>query len=142
MRRAWFIAIGVAWVSVIALAGCGGVVKQKISDPIDVSTLDPIGRLHIAADAGAMDDVKSVLESDPSLINKKGDKGMTALHYAAYAGKMEVVKYLLEKGADPTILDDDSNSPATAALSGAHLDVAKVIDAAEAAKAGGAAPAP
>ena len=53
-----------------------------------------------AAENGKLDEVKSLLEQDPTLANVTDKEGYTPLHRACYGNHVEVVKYLLQNGAN------------------------------------------
>ncbi len=50
--------------------------------------------------------------TDASNINAAYDAGKTALMHAAAAGSQRIVKLLLQKGADPSITDNDGRTAA------------------------------
>ena len=60
------------------------------------------------------------LISNGAKVNFKGEYGNTALHKAALRGFPEVVSTLLANGADPTIVNDDGDTPLIIALSRAE----------------------
>ncbi|NUM52079.1 MAG: ankyrin repeat domain-containing protein [Candidatus Hydrogenedentes bacterium] len=126
---------------VAMLSGCSGGSTPLQEEQRDISGMAPIQVLCAAAYEGQLDEVKNLLAADPSLINAKGELGRTALHAAAGGGQSGIVDYLLSQGADPTITDEDGNSPASAALEFAHTGIAKTLREAEvkALEAGGAA---
>jgi len=95
--------------------------------------------LALAA-SGDLAKVKSLVESNPGVLTARGDKNRTMLHAAASNNQASVVSYLLQKGADPTLSDENGETPADAARQEGHLDLAKALQAA-AQKAAGAAPA-
>lgn len=53
-----------------------------------------------AAKLGKLEDVKTILDAEPGLIDSRDSEGATALHYAAFAGHCDVVRLLVERGAD------------------------------------------
>ena len=81
-----------------------------------------------AASKGDVKTLKAVVDADPSLMELRGIDGMTLLHCAASVGANDCVKYLLEKGADPMVEDDNSNTSIAAALSNNHKDTAKILE--------------
>jgi ankyrin repeat protein len=62
-----------------------------------------------------------------SVINARGDHGMTALHYAAIAGHTAVAEALLTLGADRSLPDDFGQSPAKVAALGSHTKLAALL---------------
>ena len=61
--------------------------------------------LHAAADFGAEDTLKWLIQSGVSLNLRDGRLGQTPLHYAASSGRTSIVSLLLDGGADRTITD-------------------------------------
>ncbi|KAI3848017.1 hypothetical protein MKX03_001129, partial [Papaver bracteatum] len=72
---------------------------------------DELGRraIHMAAFGGRVNILKYLIEEIKVNIDVKAACGETPLGYASVAGHLAVVQYLLEMGANPEILDDDSN---------------------------------
>ncbi len=60
--------------------------------------------VHSAARLDLLDDLKRMIEADPSLVHAKGGDGQTPLHFA---NSIEIAEYLLEHGADIDALDID-----------------------------------
>jgi uncharacterized protein len=67
----------------------GRVVAQETDHPI-----------HRAAAFGDAETVRSLLEADPSLINRGQRRGLTPLHCAVLGGSQDVVALLLDRGAN------------------------------------------
>jgi ankyrin repeat protein len=63
----------------------------------DVST-NELHRVTVLLDYGAR-------------LDDRGRFGLTALHYAVRGGKIPLIKLLLERGADPSALDEDGLTP-------------------------------
>lgn len=66
--------------------------------------------IHLAAQEGRLDDIKTMLEEDKSLLNKRDSNGWSAIHEAARGGHIEVVKYLVDNGADVNAKTHNSGS--------------------------------
>ncbi|MEI7831623.1 MAG: ankyrin repeat domain-containing protein [bacterium] len=56
--------------------------------------------IHFLADNGFIDDLKTLLQTNPGLLEATADEGQTPLWYAVFSGHTETVKYLLSLGAD------------------------------------------
>jgi hypothetical protein len=50
--------------------------------------------------AGDLESVKAILDSDDRLANQRDESGATSLHYATLNGHRQIVQLLLERGAD------------------------------------------
>ena len=63
-----------------------------------------------------LENVKEILNDDPSQINAKdsreGMEGYTALHYACWDAKTDIAKYLIKKGADVHVKGTKDNATA------------------------------
>ena len=60
--------------------------------------------LH-AAELGRLDQVTTILDANPELINEKNSGGATALHYAAFKGHCDLVRFLIGRGAEINVRD-------------------------------------
>jgi len=75
--------------------------------------------------SGDLNEIKLLIESDPSRINQKDEDGNSLLHSAARAGNADLVKYLASKGADVDLKDNYGQTPLQIA---AHLDNLDVVN--------------
>ena len=81
------------------------------------------GEIHTAAANGDLDQVKSLLAGDATLVSAE-DQNATRdlpLHSAAGAGHLEVVRYLVEAGAEVDGGDSDGSTPLHVAAMRGHL---------------------
>lgn len=60
-------------------------------------------------------------------VNKRNEKGFTALMYAASNGKLGVVRILLENGADKDLITGKGNSALSFAIKNGHVAVVKML---------------
>ena len=91
--------------------------KRLLTDyPALIKHKDEDGQtpLHLAADKGAMDALKALLEAGANGNAADGD-GITVLQAAVIADNVEVCKVLLENGANPDHADSDGDTPRTCA---------------------------
>jgi len=58
------------------------------------------GEIHDAVSAGDLDQVRTLLEADSTLMESKGNRGFSPLHTACYTGQVAIANYLLDNGAD------------------------------------------
>lgn len=90
------------------------VVKFLVEKGADIQVKDGAERTLLieAADEPSRDLVQFFLEKglDVNVVPTAGLK-FTALHYAAIRNEPEIVSLLLEKGADPTLLNADGETP-------------------------------
>ncbi len=85
------------------------------------------GPIHDAAEQGDLEQVRSLLESDPQLLESQAVDGKTALHKAAYAGHTDLVRYLLEMGADPAARTNQNSTPAHGAAYYGHEEAIALL---------------
>ncbi len=64
-----------------------------------------------AISEGRMDQVKSILNSNPGLINVKDNQGWTPVIQALNEGKKEIAMELINRGADVSIGDNENTQP-------------------------------
>jgi uncharacterized protein len=82
-------------------AGCAGDERG--------SSADADGELIVAARAGDVDRVRSLLERDAD-VDARDASGATALVAAAYGNHLDVARTLIEAGADVNVKDDSQQS--------------------------------
>jgi ankyrin repeat protein len=84
--------------------------------------------LHYAASMGRVDEVRRILERDPSLARSTGSPNMLPpLYSAVRVGSADVVNLLLEYGADPIAPADGGISPLHFAAQWGYADVAEAL---------------
>ena len=76
--------------------------------------------LFQAVQSGNSDQVKTILQSQPTLVNDSQADGFTPLHLAAKKGDGELIKVLLEHGADINALTPDGCTPMELAIKSGH----------------------
>jgi len=64
-----------------------------------------------AAVAGEIDELRRLLEKDPSLVHSVDKWGFTALHGVAGEDKLETASFLLHQGANPNAKNDEGITP-------------------------------
>jgi ankyrin repeat protein len=71
-----------------------------------------VNALHVASrNAKKTEILDVILETGDFDINGGDENGRTALYYAIIDKNVETVRYLLEKGADPTVGDNEDETP-------------------------------
>jgi ankyrin repeat protein len=108
------------------VAGCGSSVQLDLPEN-DISTFSTPWQVFEYAASGELDQVKTLIEADPQLIDAIGDHDWTPLHYAASNGHNDVVRYLLSKGASPMALDENAFEPIAIAGQRQHMDTVKIL---------------
>eukprot|EP01122_Echinamoeba_exundans_P011929 TRINITY_DN4896_c0_g1_i1.p1 TRINITY_DN4896_c0_g1~~TRINITY_DN4896_c0_g1_i1.p1 ORF type:complete len:1528 (-),score=212.90 TRINITY_DN4896_c0_g1_i1:784-5367(-) len=83
-------------------------------------------RLLDAAQRGQLDLVNKILKKSKKL-NKKDEKGDTALHRAARFGHLDVLLALIRKGADLFAENDDKYNPFQVAVLSGRVECAKAL---------------
>lgn len=108
------------------LAGCGSSVQLDIPEN-DISTFSTPWQVFDHAASGELDQLKTLIDADPQLIDVIGDHEWTPLHYAASNGQNAVVRYLLSKGANPMAVDENSFEPIAIAGQRQHMDTVEIL---------------
>ncbi|XP_071115437.1 uncharacterized protein [Haliotis cracherodii] len=83
--------------------------------------------IHVAAANGFTECVRILLDPVGTAIDVRGGNGMTALMHACYRGLAELAQMLLDRGADPELLDKESDNCLHLTCRGGCLDVAKLL---------------
>ena len=89
------------------------------------------GEIHDAAATGDLNNVKALLEADPTLLESKDDNGFTPLAKACFTRQVAVANFLLGKGADVKVKDIYQSTPLHRASYVAGQDLAllqRIID--------------
>jgi hypothetical protein len=58
-----------------------------------------------ASERGAVEDIRTILQSHPELVGERDETGASALHYAAFGGHQDAVRALVAAGADINAID-------------------------------------
>lgn len=77
-----------------------------------------------AVEYGKLDQVKKMIQADPSIVNSKGKYGFTALHNAMSEELNDTMGYLIEQGADVNAKNDDGIAPLHLAC---YVETAKLL---------------
>ena len=80
-----------------------------------------IGILELCA-IGDIEGVTSVLETDPTRIDQRDRRGLTALHHAARCGHVELIKTLIERGADIHAANRHGHVPLSIAVEDSQIE--------------------
>ncbi|KAH9937194.1 ankyrin repeat-containing domain protein [Fomitopsis serialis] len=89
------------------------------------------GALSDLAISGNVHELRAYLDANPNVdVNVKDENGYTPLHLACDRGHADVVRLLLERGADPSIKDDDDLTGRELAEISGHDEIMSVLKAA------------
>lgn len=85
--------------------------------------------IFAAAAKGQTDELRSLVEKDPSLVNTHSPEGFTPLGLAAFFGHPETVQTLLTAGADPNLTSRESMKmpPLGSAMAVQRNDIARIL---------------
>lgn len=79
-----------------------------------------------AAKAGDVATIKSLLKSDPALIEARDTDGSTPLHCATWKGHEKVAELLLKEGANVNAVNQNGHWGTTPLHAAAHANQAKI----------------
>lgn len=79
---------------------------------------------HTAARLGMLDELRALVEKDPTVVHAQGGDGHTPLHVAS---TVAIAEYLLAQGADIDALDIDHESTAAQYLVRDHQDIVRML---------------
>src|SRR6267143_1988614 len=91
--------------------------KKPVLDIFEVSVL------------GKLEQVRNLINLDPSLVNSYSPDGFTPVALAAYLGQKDVTEYLLEKGANVNAMAKNATgfTPLTGAIANNHAEISKIL---------------
>ncbi len=89
------------------------IMQQLLKKGADVTARNGYGEipLHNAVGAGIADNIRCLVDRNPETVNAPDDHGNTPLHHAVHHHAEKAVEVLLEKGADPTLRNDQEIKP-------------------------------
>ncbi|XP_059489715.1 uncharacterized protein LOC132204878 [Neocloeon triangulifer] len=84
------------------------IIQILVENNADLSAMDSNGddALHLACKSGKLENVQYLLGLNGFSLEKKGNKGRTALHYAGMRDNIALAEFLLSKEADINARDD------------------------------------
>jgi len=85
-------------------------------------TFSKYALLLAAASENSVEELKALLDKDPSYVNKPSSSGQTPLHKAALKGHLESVQLLVERGADVNFADKQGRTPMFIAWENGHRE--------------------
>ncbi|MCY3859513.1 MAG: ankyrin repeat domain-containing protein [Gammaproteobacteria bacterium] len=85
-----------------------------------------VGIVELSA-IGDLKRVTSVLESDPTCMNQRDRRGLTALHHAARCGHIELIKALIVRGADIHATNRHGHVPLSIAVEERQIESTEVL---------------
>ena len=87
---------------------------------------EPAKLIIKAAKSGDVAALKTLLASDPSLLEARDSDGSTALHCATWKGHQSVVAFLLDAGADVNAVNQNGHWGTTPLHAAAHANQAAI----------------
>ncbi|XP_071084982.1 ankyrin repeat, PH and SEC7 domain containing protein secG-like [Haliotis cracherodii] len=112
-----------------AYKGHGHIFDLLVTKGADLTPVDDAGDniLHVACLGGDVDVVTRLLEQGKVDINSRGHYSRTPLMMAARRGEHDIFRLLVNKEADASPVDDDSNNILHLACKGGQLEIVKYI---------------
>lgn len=104
----------------IAAPGCG-LVSSSHHNPMDFKAVDA------AAQGGNLEELKSILARDPTLLQSKDWGDLTPLHLAVLHNHKDVVDYLLAQGADVNAKTSTGITPLHEAAQNGNKEVTELL---------------
>src|SRR5713101_9654877 len=78
---------------------------------------------------GKLEQVKNLVDNDPSIANSYSPDGFTPVALAAYLGQKDVTEYLILKGADVNAIAKNATgfTALTGAIANNHAEISKIL---------------
>ena len=67
---------------------------------LTIATMVYGDEIHVVAEKGDLQKVRSLIATNPSLVNVEGHQNTTPLHWAAAKGRKDVADYLISQKAN------------------------------------------
>ena len=83
--------------------------------------------IHQAIQQGNLDLVKSILISNPGLLEMRNENNLTPLLSAAIQGNIEIARFLIEKGADVHAGDNEGSNALHNAAAGGRKEMIRLL---------------
>jgi ankyrin repeat protein len=83
--------------------------------------------IHEAVKDGNFENVKSLVDYNPTTVNAKDDRSCTSLHFAAETGHKEIAEFLLANGAVIDVSEINSNTPLHYASMNGKAELAELL---------------
>ncbi len=73
------------------------------------------GEIHESIFEGNIENIQTLIQKDPSLVNIEDENGVLplflAIHMAVYSNRWDIVEFLVINGANPNVTDKNENTP-------------------------------
>ncbi len=83
--------------------------------------------IHDAVKAGDLARVRTIVESDPALVDARDENGRTPLHWAARGTDDRIIAFLAERGADVNALDGSGIAPLHSLASRGNVEGIRIL---------------
>lgn len=119
---------GVSALYLACYAGHLPVVALLLDWGVDRTVITSHGHSALTAAARNLRVVELLLAHRCGDIDHQIDNGMSALHLACLQGAVDVVRVLLEAGADPTLKEEDGQTPRDVAAEWGYHDIVQLLE--------------
>src|SRR5216683_4589422 len=94
-----------------------------------IAAKKPMLNIFEASVLGKLEQVRNLIDRDPSLVNSYSPDGFTPVALAAYLGQKDVTEYLLEKGANVNAIAKNATgfTALTGAVANNHVEISKIL---------------
>jgi uncharacterized protein len=94
-----------------------------------IAAKKPVLDIFEASVLGKIENVRSLIQRDHSLVDSYSPDGFTPVALAAYLGQKDVTEYLLEEGANVNAIAKNTTgfTPLTGAIANNHVEISKIL---------------